>query len=200
MDKRIDSTSRGEGLACHPDQPDTELYVALKSGQQAAMAILYDRYVALVHGLAMRILLQPQEAEDLTQEIFLTLWRSNTYQPNRGSLSSFLTTLTRSRAIDRLRSRRSSLKFLQRWSQTMMSEQSQQTPFEAASIGQRSEVVRTALSQLPENQRQVLEMAYYGGLSQSEIAATLETPLGTIKTWSRKGLLNLREHLKNLID
>jgi RNA polymerase sigma-70 factor, ECF subfamily len=200
VDKRIDSTSRGEGLACHPDQPDTELYVALKSGQQAAMAILYDRYVALVHGLAMRILLQPQEAEDLTQEIFLTLWRSNTYQPNRGSLSSFLTTLTRSRAIDRLRSRRSSLKFLQRWSQTMMSEQSQQTPFEAASIGQRSEVVRTALSQLPENQRQVLEMAYYGGLSQSEIAATLETPLGTIKTWSRKGLLNLREHLKNLID
>jgi RNA polymerase sigma-70 factor, ECF subfamily len=196
----MDSTSTGDGLACHPDQTDTELFVALKSGQQAAMAILYDRYVNLVYGLAMRILLQSQEAEDLTQEIFLTLWRSNAYQPNRGSLGSFLTTLTRSRAIDRLRSRRSSLKFLQRWSQTMMSDQSQQTPFEEASMGQRSEFVRTALSQLPENQRQVLEMAYYGGLSQSEIAATLETPLGTVKTWSRKGLLNLRQHLKNLID
>ncbi len=200
MDKHIGSTSVDGGSPCHPDQTDTELFVALKSGQQAAMAILYDRYSPLVYRLAMRVLLQSQEAEDLTQEIFLTLWRSNTYQPNRGSLSSFLTTLTRSRAIDRLRSRRSSLKFLHRWSQTMISDQTPQTPFEAASLGQRSEFVKEALSQLPQNQRQVLEMAYYEGLSQSEIATTLEAPLGTVKTWSRKGLLNLRQNLKNLID
>lgn len=74
------------------------------------------------------------------------------------------------------------------------------TPFESASLSQRSEYVRRALAQLPEKQRQVLELAYYDGLSQSEIAARLNTPLGTVKTWSRQGLLSLRDHLKLLIE
>ena len=73
------------------------------------------------------------------------------------------------------------------------------TPFESASLSDRSHCVRDALTQLPEQQQQVLEMAYYEGLSQSEIAAKLSIPLGTIKTWSRQGLLNLRKNLKNLI-
>lgn len=182
-----------------PAQSDVELFLALKSGEQAALGLLYDRYASLVYRLALRILVNAQEAEDLTQEVFLHLWQRQSYVPGRGSLSSFLTTLTRSRAIDRLRARNSNVRFLQRWSQAMSSDSSP-TPFELASLSQRSEYVQTALVQLPEKQRQVLELAYYEGLSQSEIAARLETPLGTVKSWSRQGLLNLRNHLKMLIE
>jgi len=179
-------------------QSDADLYRALKAGQSAALGILYDRYSTLVYRLALRILTNTQEAEDLTQEVFLTLWRSNTYNPDRGSMSSFLTTLTRSRAIDKLRSRGTNFKFLQRWSH--MASTSPRTPFEEASLNQRSEYVRDALAQLPEKQRQVLEMSYYEGMSQSEIAKQLDIPLGTIKTWSRQGLLKLRQNLKELIE
>ncbi len=179
---------------------DAELFVAMKNGQQSALGDLYDRYASLVYRLALRVLTNPQEAEDLTQEIFLSFWQGKAYNPERGSLSSFLTTLTRSRAIDRLRSRGSTIRFLQRWSQSMSTAPPPLTPFEAASINQRSEYVRDALAQLPEKQRQVLEMAYYDGLSQSEIATRLDAPLGTVKTWSRQGLLSLRKHLQSLIE
>jgi RNA polymerase sigma-70 factor (ECF subfamily) len=185
----------------HDLQTDEELIRAMAAGQSSALGILYDRYSSLVYRLALKILANPQEAEDLTQEIFLNLWRSGSYNPSRGSLSSFLTTLTRSRAIDKLRSRGTSLKLIQRWSQMMISEEtSSPTPFESASLSQRSHYVRNALAQLPEKQRQVLEMSYYEGLSQSEIAARLGIPLGTIKTWSRQGLLNLRKNLRDFIE
>ena len=179
---------------------DAELFEAMQAQQHSALATLYDRYASLVYRLALRILLNPQEAEDLTQEIFLKLWRSSTYDVNRGSLSSFLTTLTRSRAIDRLRSRSSTLKSLQRWGTTMTAQPPPMTPFEAASIHQRSEHVRSALADLPDKYRQILELAYYEGLSQSEIAARLEIPLGTVKSWSRQGLLTLRKTLQTWIE
>ncbi len=178
---------------------DAEVFRALKAGQSEAIGILYDRYASLVYRLSLKILANYQEAEDLTQEIFLTFWRSNTYNPVRGSLSSYLTTLTRSRAIDKIRSRGTKLKFLQRWGQMMKTETPSNTPFEAASLSQRSHQVHSALAQLPANHRQVLEMAYYDGLSQSEIAKKLDIPLGTIKTWSRQGLLNLRKNLQDFI-
>jgi RNA polymerase sigma-70 factor (ECF subfamily) len=199
-EKPTDIKGVGTPEDCHDLQSDEELIQALKAGQSSALGILYDRYASLVYRLALRILTNHQEAEDLTQEIFLNLWRSGSYNPSRGSLSSFLTTLTRSRAIDKLRSRGSNLKFIQRWSQMMVNETSSLTPFESAALSQRSHQVRQALTQLPEKQRQVLEMAYYEGLSQSEIAAQLGIPLGTIKTWSRQGLLNLRKNLRDFIE
>jgi RNA polymerase sigma-70 factor (ECF subfamily) len=189
-----------EGDSQRPPQTDTNLFLAIKAGKHSALGMLYDRYASLVYRLALRILVNPQEAEDLTQEVFLQLWQRQSYEPGRGSLSSFLTTLTRSRAIDRLRSRSSNVRFLQRWSQTMSRENPSLTPFELASLSQRSDYVQTALAQLPEKQRRVLELAYYEGLSQSEIATLLEAPLGTVKSWSRQGLLSLRNHLKLLIE
>ena len=179
---------------------DAEVWQALKAGQSQALRIIYERYASLVYRLALRILTNAQEAEDLTQEIFLNLWRNRGYDPLRGSLSSYLTTLTRSRAIDKLRSRGTQLKFLQRWGQMITPESSILSPLEMASLSQRSEQVTTAIAQLPANQRQVLEMAYFEGFSQSEIAKKLETPLGTVKSWSRQGLLTLRKNLHNLID
>lgn len=177
---------------------DIELFHAIKARQSSALGILYDRYGSLVYGLALRVLKNSQEAEDLTQEIFLNLWHKGNYNPARGSLSSYLTILTRSRAIDKLRSRNTSLKFLERWSQNMTT-QTSYTPYEQAALQERSQYVRDALVQLPENHRQVLEMSYYEGLSQSEIAKKLDIPLGTVKTWARQGLLKLRQPLQKLI-
>jgi RNA polymerase sigma-70 factor (ECF subfamily) len=195
----MDLNSAETGLDDPEKQTDTELFRLMSVGQPSALGILYNRYGSLVYRLALRILTNPQEAEDLTQEIFLHLWQKGSYNPHRGSMSSFLTTMTRSRAIDKLRSRSTNIKFLQRWSQMMATDPPPISPFESASLSDRSHYVCEALAKLPEKQRQVLEMAYYDGLSQSEIAAKLSIPLGTIKTWSRQGLLNLRKNLQNLI-
>lgn len=178
------------------DSSDVELYREVQLGQQRSLGLLYDRYSSLVYRLALRILTNPQEAEDLTQDVFIQLWQRQAYQPERGSLGSFLTTLTRSRAIDRLRSRQSKVRFLNQWSQFMTEESQSLLPFELADLAQRSESVQAALTQLSEKQRLVLELSYYEGLSQSEIAHRLEAPLGTVKSWSRQGLLTLRKALQ----
>jgi len=178
---------------------DLELLSAVKQGQVECLGILYDRYSRLVYGLAFKILENAEEAEDVTQDVFLTLWRQDAYTPSRGSLSSFLTTMTRSRSIDKLRARGTKLRFLQRWQALVRTEPASTSPLEMASVQERSELVREALSQLPENERQILEIAYYEGLSQSEIAERLQVPLGTVKSRSRQGLLKLRRTLQDYL-
>lgn len=187
-----------DGNLTNPSQTDRELIQALKEQKTDALSGLYDRYGNLVYTLALKILNNSQDAEDVTQEVFLTLWRNNTYNPTRGSLSSYLTILTRSRSLDKLRSRGTRLKFIKRWSQ-YFHYQAPQSPIELVVLKDRSEQVQQALARLPENQRQILEMAYYEGLSQSEIGKKLDIPLGTVKTWGRQGLLKLRKMLQDLI-
>ncbi len=172
-------------------QKDLELIQALKTGEKSALSKLYDRYGLLVYGLALKILKNAQEAEDLTQEVFVSLWHRNTYNPARGSLSSYLIVMTRSRALDKLRSRFSRNKFLERWRQTTTQSFSR-SAFEQVDLWDSSQHVQSALAQLPEQQRKILEMAYYQDLSQSEIAKTLNIPLGTVKTSARQALKKLR--------
>ncbi len=192
----LDSSALGSTAS---STSDYDLLTALAEGQVNALSILYDRYARLVYSLAYKILENAEEAEDITQEVFLTLWRRNTYDPKRGSLSSFLTTMTRSRAIDKLRSKGARLRVLQRLQGTVRIEPNTPTPLEQASMGERSQVIRGALAQLSETERQVLEIAYYEGLSQSEIAKRLNIPLGTVKTRSRQGLLKLRQTLQDYV-
>ena len=138
---------------------DVELFRALQSGQAGALGALYDRYAKLVYTIALKSLENRQEAEDLTQEIFLILWKKSSYDPNRGSLRRFLTMLTRSRAVDRLRSRGVRHRFFSRWRRTVTAAVPPPDPVEQASLSERSRQVREALDQLSENQRQVLELA-----------------------------------------
>lgn len=182
-----------------PDLSDVDLLLVLRNGHTQALGMIYDRYSRLVYSLAFKILANAEEAEDVTQEIFVSLWQRNAYNPARGSLSSFLTTMTRSRSIDRLRSRGSRYRFLQRWEGIVQSETVMPTPLEQVSMGERSQIIRAALEKLAPNERQVLEIAYYGGLSQSEIAESLNIPLGTVKTRSRQGLLKLRQALQGYV-
>ena len=177
---------------------DAELIAALAVDQASALGGLYDRYAGLVYGLAMKILGTQAEAEDLTQEIFLSLCTKCDYDPARGTLSAFLATLTRSRAIDRIRARTRKTRFLDALGEAPITDDPIASPLEELSMAECSERVRTALAALPETQRRVLEMAYYRGLSQTEISAELDTPLGTVKSWARRGLFSLRESLAPL--
>lgn len=187
-----------------PDSPDLASYSdldllnALREGRVDALGRLYDRYSKVVYGLAYKILENSEEAEDITQDVFLTLWRRDRYDATRGSLNNFLMTMTRSRSIDKLRSRSTRMRALQRLKGTFRSEGTA-LPLEQVSIQERSQLVRDALAQLSDNERQVLEVAYYEGLSQSEIAKRLETPLGTVKTRSRQALLKLRQALQDYV-
>ena len=180
-----------ETLSSH--QSDAELFRALKAGQISALGTLYDRHAALVYGLALKMLSAPPEAEDLTQDIFLSL-ASSSFDPSRGSLRTFLAVLTRSRAIDRIRSRGSATTALKRLIPNS-TETVETNSVEQVSQIEQSEEVRAALAQLSSEQQQILKMAYYDGLSQSEIATQLAIPLGTVKARARRGLLKLREAL-----
>lgn len=181
------------------DHEDIPLIKALRSGDLTALGTLYARYGEAVYRLSLRILQNPDEAEDLTQEVFLAFWHSSGYDPNRGTMLVYLLTMTRSRAINRLRQSKSRLQLLQRWNNNRPTDASN-IPMENASLKELSHRVSQALQALPENQQQVLELAYYDGLSQSEIAEQLKIPLGTIKTRSRRGLLKLRQLLKDLVE
>jgi RNA polymerase sigma-70 factor (ECF subfamily) len=163
------------------------------------LAQIYDQYAQLVYGLARAILTNTQEAEDLTQEIFVGLLGRCAYDPARGSLASFLTMMTRSRAIDILRARDRTLRLLETWGDGGGTGTTA-TPHEEVSSDECARSVRRALDTLPAAQRQVLEMAYFKGLTQVEIAEALNAPLGTVKTWARKGLYSLRNALQNLAN
>lgn len=177
------------------NQSDAEVCLALRQGQTAALGVLYDRHAGLVYGIALNVLGNAQEAEDLTQDIFLTLARGSSYDPARGSLRTFLAILTRSRAIDRLRSRSSTQAMINRWQPGHSAESKSNLPFEHAFQQERSQEVKAALAQLSEGQQQVLTLAYYEGLSQTEIAKRLDIPLGTVKARARRGLIKLRQTL-----
>lgn len=176
-------------------QTDAELIFALRNGQTTALGVLYDRHAGLVYGLALTTLGNAQEAEDLTQDIFLTLAKGSSYNPQRGSLRTFLAILTKSRAKDRLRSRSSTRRMLDRWKWGSQSEVGATLPLEQVFQQEQSQEVRTALAQLSEQEQQVLRLAYYDGFSQSEIAQQLNIPLGTVKARARRGLLKLRQTL-----
>ena len=181
---------------------DEAIFASFLGGDSSALGILYDRYGLLVYRLIYRMLKNSSEAEDLTQEIFLSLQEKPNYNPQRGSFYTYLMMLTRSRTIDRLRFKRSRGNLLQNLGKMkdLVGKQNDTNPMEIASAEERGIQVKNALEYLSANQRQILELSYYEGLSQSEIAERLKIPLGTVKTHSRRGLLKLRKNLQNLVN
>ncbi|MBC7825631.1 MAG: sigma-70 family RNA polymerase sigma factor [Candidatus Parcubacteria bacterium] len=184
----------------HEQSTDLEIFLAIQAQQVKALDLLYDRYGRLVYSTALRILNSVEEAEEVTQETFLRLWQcSEIYQPNRGSLSGFLLTLTRSRSVDRLRSRKSSQEKLQRIQTFSDCMSHHNPPLEFVTVQERSNLVREALKQLSPADRELLKTAYYEGLSQSEIARRNGIPLGTVKSRARQALKKLRAALDHLV-
>lgn len=163
-------------------------------GNESSLSELYDTTSRYVYGLAFRILADVAEAEEVTIEVFMQVWnKAAEYNPERSTPLSWLFMLTRSRAIDRLRSgaKRSKLED----SLEMDIPTSDTNPEEATLAVERRELVRNALSKLTPQQRKAIELAYFYGLSQSEIAVRLRQPIGTVKSWMRFGMIKLREIL-----
>jgi RNA polymerase sigma-70 factor (ECF subfamily) len=162
--------------------------MAIRSGDESAMAALYDRYSSLVYSVALRVLGDTGVAEDILQEVFMQLWRNpGRFDASRGNLAPWLAVIARNRAIDSLRKLRP---------ETGIEDLVVSVEPDMASDAERGramEKVRGALGNMPLPQRSALEMAYFEGLTHTEIAAKTGEPLGTIKTRIRAGLLALRK-------
>ena len=173
---------------------DAELLRRIADGDEEALASLYDRYKAILFSLILRILNSRPEAEDILQDVFIQVWnKAKAFDEERGRAFTWLVTLSRSRAIDRLRqlgSRERTATEASRHAPELWADAE-----EDAIKSEQSEVVRNALAELPEEQRRALLLAYFEGLTQTEIAERLQTPLGTVKTRMRSGMIKLRELL-----
>jgi len=170
---------------------DGQLLDRVRRGDEQAMATLYDRYSRIVYSVALRVLRDPASAEDVLQDVFLGIWRKpETFVATRGSLGGWLAVVARNRAIDTLRRKRPS---------EQIEEIYLASPFDLADEAERNTLMQRAraiILHLPLDQRKTLEMAYFDGLTHSEIAEITGDPLGTVKTRIRSALLSLRKEME----
>lgn len=180
---------------------DDELLTLVQRRHEPALGVIYDRYGRLIYTIALRITGDRQTAEEVVQDVLQNVWQAaGTFQPGIGQFSSWIFGITRHRAIDATRSKRERARTRE---QTLDAG----APFVAPGNIERDvdqsllrDAVRLALAELPGNQRQAIELAYYGDLTRAEIAEQLGEPLGTVKTRLRLGLSKLRDLLRGLED
>ncbi len=180
--------------------------VAIAARDDVAFSVLYDRYIDLVYSTALRVLADAQLAEDMAQDVFVRLWRRpETFVSERGRFLSWLMSVTRNRSVDELRARGR-----RRKREGIGGTESDDAmaavpadecdgPAHRAQLHEEQLLVRAALKRLPREQQAALELAYFGGLTQQEIAAELHEPLGTIKTRIRLGMQKLRGALADQV-
>ena len=171
----------------------------VKNGDQKALRLIYRKYKSILFGLIVSILKNREEAEDCLQEVFTQAWeKSGMFDSTRGNVYSFLVTMARNKAIDRTRSKafKGSKKEDHIVSDfTLVPESDDNNPHENLELSERAMAVRNALKRLTGKQREVLYVAYFNGMTQTEISEKLEIPLGTVKYRMRQGMISLREHL-----
>jgi RNA polymerase sigma-70 factor (ECF subfamily) len=178
---------------------DAELMERLLQRDSGALEALYDRYGRPVYSLVLRIAQQPSSAEEIVQDVFLQLWRSaDRFQISRGPLEPWLFTMARNRALDFLRLKREKQRRREDSSDSeiMPAAIARPDPEGAIDRARRAEKVRALMASLPDAQRRALELAYFEGMSHSEIAESMGEALGTVKSWIRGGLMRLRESLE----
>ena len=182
---------------------DAQLLGRIARRDKAAFSELYDRYAGVLYSTVVRILNSPDEAEDVLQDVFLQIWdKAPRYDPALGKPFNWAMTMTRNKAIDRLRALRRRYIFIGE----ITSEAEEQSPDVRSASGpddvfnpDQAALVRSAVATLPLEQRQAIEMAFLGGMTQNEIAESLRQPLGTIKARIRRGMLKLRQSLRPLL-
>ncbi len=178
------------------DQELISFVQRIAKGEQSALAALYDSTNRLVYGLILRVLGDSSTAEEVLLDVYTQVWRqAASYDTGRGTPLAWLTTIARSRAIDRLRSGWQEQQRKEPLDLLTDRETGAANPEEMTVASERQRFVRSALASLSPEQREVIELAYYSGLSHSEIAAKLNQPLGTVKTRTRLGMIKLREAL-----
>lgn len=172
------------------DGDDAALIRRIGEGDTGALRVLYERYGAIVFGMALRVVGDRQTAEECTQDVFVAVWRSaGAYDAERASVSTWMISIARNRAVDAVR--RLAARPAQPQAEVFVSDEAPDTADRAAAL-ESSERVAAALADLPETQRDVVVLAYFHGLSHSEIAERLDLPLGTVKGRMRLALDRLR--------
>ncbi len=180
---------------------EAELIKRIKQRDDRALAKLYDLYAKLLYGFILSIVKKQEEAEDVLQEVFVQIWeKSSLFDTSKGNVYTWLVTLSRNRAIDRTRSKQYRMR-----DQTITDpagesifQSDDHTPFDAVVMQERALRIRKALEALPSEQQEAIKIAYFGGYTQSEIAAKLNIPLGTVKTRIRQGMKKLQSQMMEL--
>ena len=174
---------------------DQELLESAVAGSRPALEVLYDRYSRQVYSLSLRMVENQSQAEEIAQDVFMTVWsRGSTYRSDRGPFSAWLMSITHNRCIDELRKRRRRARYPTQDIDELKVEPSGNPEEVTDAVLNRldREEITDALDKLPSAQKQVIVMAYFQGLTQSEISQVLSTPLGTVKTRMRLGLRKMR--------
>ena len=181
-----------------PAIEDAELIAKVAKGDKVAFGQLYDRFSTPLYSLAFRMLANEAEAQDLLQDVFLSVWnKADTFRADRGSAFSWVVAQLRNRAIDRLRARRRRGELLDANAPDLEPTGSvTRSSAENCEISERAREVRSAMEQLNDEQRHVLRLAYFEGLTQLEISQKLKEPLGTIKARAHRGMARLRTILR----
>lgn len=178
---------------------DEALLASIAQGDSGALAELYDRYAAVVYALALRMLGIPEQSEDVVQETFWRVWRrSGTFQPKRGQVAGWIFGIAHNLCVDELRRQQSRpLPVYDTPERPVLRELEDNRANVAGAVLDREQrqIIRAALERIPSDQRQAIELAYFGGFSQSEIASRLQSPVGTVKTRVRLGIQKLRDML-----
>lgn len=178
---------------------DAALVRRMSGGDRDALAELYDRFSRPLFSTAFHILKDSAESQDIVHDVFLVLWeKAAQFEETRGSAFSWAVTLTRNRSIDRLRARRRRAGLLEKSAPSDLGYDEgagASGAVEHASAGDEASAVRSAVAALPPDQKRALELAFFSGLTQQEIAGQLQEPLGTVKARIRRGLLKLRDSL-----
>jgi RNA polymerase sigma-70 factor (ECF subfamily) len=190
----VDIRSRGEKMVAD----DIELLRRMAGGDEQALGTFYDRWNSLVHAVVLRIVRQRSDVEDVVEEAFWQAWRqSGRYEPSRGSVQTWLLTIARSRALDRVRAvkRLREEPLVGDGGEVVVEQAAEGDASTDAESAERRTIVLAALAELPAEQREALELGYYRGLSQSEIAERTGQPLGTIKTRMRLAMQKLKGRL-----
>jgi RNA polymerase sigma-70 factor (ECF subfamily) len=175
------------------DRLDVTLIERIAAREASAVGDLYDRHSRLLYGLILRILRDRSEADEILQDVFVTVWnRAETYKVALGSPAAWLVRIARNKAIDRLRANTARMRAVE---SAPLELQASGNPEVSALLGEQQRVVARALQAIPRDQRDLIEEAYYLGRTQSELAERYKLPLGTVKTRIRTGLLMLRQQL-----
>jgi RNA polymerase sigma-70 factor, ECF subfamily len=183
------------GMTVESKDIDGEIAAQLRRGEAIAIGRLYDRYGRLAYGLALRILNDRSAAEEVVQDAFLGIWRNaGSFDAARGSVRNWLLSIVHHRAVDRVRGTAR----IRGETQLEAAERKAEVPdaWQALSLDLERQQIREAFALLPENQRQTLELAYFGGFTHAEIARRMDVPLGTVKGRMRMGLEKMRSFLQ----
>jgi len=175
----------------------SQLIISISRGNEESLERLYERTSSLVFGLILKILSDRQEAEEVLADVYLQIWeKASTYGPSRSKPVSWILMISRSRSIDKLRSGSKRRSLTQEIDDSFTDKDN--NPETNSIADEKRTIIQKAMKELSDNQKEAIELAYYFGMSQSEIAQEMDQPLGTVKSWIRFGMKKLREQIKKV--